>query len=103
MGDLFHEAVPFEFINRVFETIAACPQHAFQVLTKRAQRMRAYCEQRFEQHASAHPALGVAAAPWPNVWLGPASRTAGTSAAPPISDSPQQQSGSSRPSRCSGR
>ena len=71
MGDLFHEQVPFAFIDRVFETIAACPQHVFQVLTKRAARMRAYCEQRYEQHASAHPALGVAAAvPWPNVWLG---------------------------------
>jgi protein gp37 len=28
MGDLFHEEVPFEFIDRVFETMAACPQQA---------------------------------------------------------------------------
>jgi protein gp37 len=40
MSDLFHEDVPFEFINRVFDTITACPDHTFQVLTKRAKRMR---------------------------------------------------------------
>jgi len=35
MSDLFHEAVPFEFVERVFSTMNACPQHTFQVLTKR--------------------------------------------------------------------
>lgn len=39
MSDLFHEAVPLEFIQRVFETMAACPQHTFQVLTKRSERL----------------------------------------------------------------
>ena len=34
-GDLFHEAVPFEWIDQVFAVMALCPQHTFQVLTKR--------------------------------------------------------------------
>ncbi len=71
MSDLFHEEVPFEFIDRVFATMAACPRHTFQVLTKRPERMLAYCEQRYEQLAAEPDALGaVAAVPWPNVWLG---------------------------------
>lgn len=40
MSDLFHEAVPFEFIAAVFGTMALAPQHTFQILTKRPQRMR---------------------------------------------------------------
>jgi protein gp37 len=39
MSDLFHEDVPFEFIAAVFGVMAACPQHTFQILTKRAERM----------------------------------------------------------------
>lgn len=39
-GDLFHPEVPDEFIAAVFGVMAACPQHTFQVLTKRADRMR---------------------------------------------------------------
>ena len=42
MGDLFHHSVPDEFIDRVWAVMAACPQHTFQVLTKRADRMRDY-------------------------------------------------------------
>lgn len=42
MGDLFHEDVPDEWIDRVFAVMALSPQHTFQVLTKRAARMRAY-------------------------------------------------------------
>lgn len=41
-GDLFHEAVPDEWIDRVFAVMALCPQHKFLVLTKRAKRMREY-------------------------------------------------------------
>jgi len=37
MSDLFHEAVPFQFIARVFDVMNACQQHTFQVLTKRPQ------------------------------------------------------------------
>ena len=35
MGDLFHEDVPDEWIDKVFAVMALCPQHTFQVLTKR--------------------------------------------------------------------
>lgn len=42
MGDLFHEDVPDEWIDHVFAIMALCPQHTFQVLTKRADRMRDY-------------------------------------------------------------
>ena len=40
MSDLFHEQVPEDFIRRVFDTMTACPQHTFQVLTKRSERLR---------------------------------------------------------------
>lgn len=39
MSDLFHKDVPDEFITAVFGVMAACPQHTFQVLTKRAERI----------------------------------------------------------------
>ena len=42
MSDLFHESVPDASIDRVFAVMALCPQHTFQVLTKRSMRMRAY-------------------------------------------------------------
>lgn len=55
MGDLFHEEVPVDFIRRVFVVMAACPQHTFQVLTKRSRRLKALS--------------GLLA--WPeNVWMG---------------------------------
>lgn len=41
-GDLFHENVPDEWIDRVFAVMALAPQHTFQVLTKRPERMRSY-------------------------------------------------------------
>jgi protein gp37 len=40
MSDLFHEDIPNEYIAAVWGVMAACPQHTFQVLTKRAARMR---------------------------------------------------------------
>jgi len=40
MSDLFHEEIPFAFIQQVFDTMARCPQHIFQILTKRSQRLR---------------------------------------------------------------
>ncbi len=42
MGDLFHEAVPDAWIDRVFAVMALAPQHTFQVLTKRSKQMREY-------------------------------------------------------------
>jgi protein gp37 len=38
MSDLFHDAFPFEYIAACFGVMAACPQHTFQVLTKRPAR-----------------------------------------------------------------
>lgn len=39
MSDLFHKDVPLNFIKSVFDTMRKCPQHTFQVLTKRADRL----------------------------------------------------------------
>lgn len=41
-GDLFAESVPDEWIDKVFAVMALAPQHTFQMLTKRAARMRDY-------------------------------------------------------------
>lgn len=46
MSDLFHEAVPNEFLDQVFAVMALCPGHIFQILTKRPQRMRDYFGER---------------------------------------------------------
>jgi protein gp37 len=55
MSDLFHEAIPAEYIARVFEIMVEAKQHTFQVLTKREDRL-----------AELAPDL-----PWPaNVWMG---------------------------------
>ena len=42
MSDLFHEDISDNFINQVFETIRATPQHTYQILTKRADRLPKY-------------------------------------------------------------
>jgi protein gp37 len=60
MSDLFHKDVPADFIERVFGVMAQCPQHTFQVLTKRPKRMRDTLE--------VWQAAGWS--PPPNVWLG---------------------------------
>lgn len=44
MSDLFHESLPDEAIAAVFGVMAACPQHTFQVLTKRPKRMLRWFE-----------------------------------------------------------
>jgi protein gp37 len=41
-NDLFHEDVPFDFIDHAFAFMALCPQHTFLVLTKRPERMSEY-------------------------------------------------------------
>jgi protein gp37 len=41
-GDLFHESVPDAWIDQVFAVMALAPQHIFQVLTKRSDRMFRY-------------------------------------------------------------
>lgn len=93
MSDLFHRDVPFEFIDKVFAVMALCPQHTFQVLTKRPERMAEYLKSVVERSSNT-PAFGCRSvpyeigrinaflanagghhyidAPWPipNVWLG---------------------------------
>lgn len=55
MSDLFHERVPLSYIRRVFAVMEECPQHVFQVLTKRPERTLELARK----------------LPWPeNVWMG---------------------------------
>lgn len=42
MSDLFHKDVPFEFVDKVIQVIKDTPQHRYQLLTKRAERMKDY-------------------------------------------------------------
>lgn len=93
MSDLFHEDVPDEWIDKVFAVMALCPQHIFQVLTKRADRMRLYfnneetysrilyqaieyiplCDDPdgiFCADGPDEPASSFSQWPLPNVWLG---------------------------------
>src|SRR5690606_34453266 len=79
-GDLFHEDVPDEWIDRVFAVMALAPQHTFQVLTKRAERMRRYMEPHDQRRADSlgrkvldlgyREPLELLHWPLPNVWLG---------------------------------
>lgn len=78
MSDLFHADVPAEFIAEVFAVMAACPQHTFQILTKRHARMRSLLSSSsFASDVRARQGKGVRARgglfdewPLPNVWLG---------------------------------
>jgi protein gp37 len=58
MSDLFQDGVSDEFIAQVFAAMASAPQHTFQVLTKRAERLASW-------HAMNRSAWWL-----PNVWLG---------------------------------
>jgi protein gp37 len=46
MSDLFHDGVPDDYVDAVFEVMRRAPQHQFQVLTKRAQRLQRYASTR---------------------------------------------------------
>lgn len=46
MSDLFHEGVNDSYIDSVFDVIRRCPQHTFQILTKRADRLLQYSKGR---------------------------------------------------------
>lgn len=46
MSDIFHEDVPFEFIDNIMETINKSTQHRYQILTKRSERMSEYFKTR---------------------------------------------------------
>ena len=67
MSDLFHEDVPCEWIDRIIGAMLQAPHHTYQILTKRAERMRDYFNS--PAHA-AGLAIAGAAFPVPNVWLG---------------------------------
>lgn len=47
MGDVFHEKVPDAWIDRLFAIMARCPQHTFQILTKRSKRMQEYLNEKW--------------------------------------------------------
>lgn len=82
MSDLFHPDVSFDFIDRVFAVMALCPQHTFQILTKRPERMLEYLtshtgniERKMMVQAGTVEITGNVLQPppsWPlpNVWLG---------------------------------
>jgi len=56
MSDLFHEKMPFDFLDRIFEVIASTPQHHYQILTKREHVLQDYFSTR---KAPANVWLGV--------------------------------------------
>lgn len=81
--DLFGEFVPDDLIDRVFAVMALCPQHTFQVLTKRADRMAGYITARPDSMEIYRLAMLLSIStkrkgrigestkfPLPNVWLG---------------------------------
>jgi protein gp37 len=82
MSDLFHPAVPAGFIAEVWDRMGATPQHTYQVLTKRPQRMATVMQRMadgtylntdglIDSHPGAVDALPLFNAwPLPNVWLG---------------------------------
>lgn len=46
MSDLFHEDIPDSFLDEVFSVVTKAPQHTFQILTKRAERLPLYFSNR---------------------------------------------------------
>lgn len=78
MSDLFHENIDFAFIDQVFAVMAATPQHTYQILTKRPERMAEYFAEgfRYGMVMKTHKDMRVGRPkldsrwPLPNVWLG---------------------------------
>lgn len=77
MGDLFHKKIPFEYICKVYETMARAHWHTFQVLTKRPERALEFY--RWLHSDGRHPVSRIMknsktymGRPWPlpNVWFG---------------------------------
>jgi protein gp37 len=66
MSDLFHEDVPFEFIEEVHEVIRETERHTFQILTKRPDRMVEFWKWRKEVYF----ANSCTSAPPRNAWYG---------------------------------
>jgi protein gp37 len=63
MSDLFHEDVPFIFIDAVFSVMSDVDHHIYQVLTKRIERMLEFFKWKSDE-------FGIPWQPKPNVWLG---------------------------------
>lgn len=59
MSDLFHEDVPFEFIDKVVYMMNLTKRHTYLVLTKRPGRMREFFHRRYPWHLSPNIQLGV--------------------------------------------
>jgi protein gp37 len=93
MTDLFASFVPADFVDQLFAVMALCPQHTFQILTKRPDRMREYMtmpsrtlavhmaafpmhQEAFEKGQTDFGAISYREDAWfvqwplPNVWLG---------------------------------
>lgn len=67
MSDLFHEDVPISFIDDILSVIAACPQHTFQVLTKRPENMM----EKLYKNTLETPFRELGGGDYlPNVWIG---------------------------------
>ncbi len=93
MSDLFHEAIPDEFIDKMFAVMALAHWHTYQILTKRSKRMKDYINHKNRCLSDFYGSMNVAARkilgvdgiaihptqahgmvpdnwPLPNVWLG---------------------------------
>jgi len=69
MSDLFHERVPFDFIDDIFATMARASHHIFQVLTKRPDRMVEWHHTHSGRRAvPSHVWLGVSVESAPYAW-----------------------------------
>jgi protein gp37 len=125
MSDLFHENVTDEQRDRIFAVMALCPQHTFQVLTKRPERMLKYL--RIEAHGrwlacttwhrpdvktsqlntrsdGVYRSSGAGWWPLRNVWLGVSvENQAAADERIPVLLRRRRRSGLSRPSHCWGR
>ena len=78
MSDLFHDAVPDDYIAQVFAVMAAAAQHTFQVLTKRHARMRSLVSRGLldlTDDVAYGMGFKVMRWPLPNVWLGVSAET----------------------------
>lgn len=58
MTDLFADFVSDEWLDKIFAVIMLCPQHRFLVLTKRADRMRAYVTRWYQRRFTEGPRGG---------------------------------------------
>lgn len=69
MSDLFHQDVPFEFVEKVFSVMHQTPHHTYQVLTKRPDRMAAFMNRPAAEWTYSVMPISPS---WPfsNVWMG---------------------------------